>query len=301
MKYIIDPILPTGEVHLIGGPSGVGKSTEINQILDRLDSGRSIFGYPPPDSAVPWTYISCDRSAAGMERTLDRLRLPVDRSRYWSRSALPRPSGLLPSVGEIIRWCSTPLLIIEALTVLLPQTRSGNPSNNYTLVGSWLMDVSELCQKHDKTIIATVHSAKAKAGEGYADLRQKVLGSVAFAAMVETIFLIDRAKPEDETDPGRIIHVLPRNAAETRHYFELDSQGMFRPALAPSEADCTLVIESIFQAIPSEAVFETSDIIVEAEKRGVSRASVFRWLQRALRDRRVERVASGRYKKLRPL
>lgn len=295
-NYLIDQILPTRELHLTGGCSGVGKTTWLLQMLHHLTLGRPIFNYP--SRPTEWVYVSCDRSGEGMERTLDRLALPHDRNRFHSLEDIPvHRKGLgLADAESILIWSPAPLVVIEAFTLLMPTGRQDASMNNYQSTGNWLRHLSRLTKRYDKTIIASVHSPKTKEGNGYNDKRQRVLGSVAFGALVETIFLVERTGEEDENK--RVLHLLPRNAPEQAFYFDLDKSGRFVEAMNPSDEAITVIIEDQFRLLGPGEAFETGELLEKVRGRGVSDRSFYRWLQVAGESKRVEKVSRGVWRKV---
>lgn len=290
--YIVDPIFPEQEIHLVGGPSGSGKSTWMIQMLDDLDNKRPIFGYSP--RTTPWTYVSCDRSPDGMDRTLDRISLPIDRSKFHSIEDIP---GNL-DIESVIKWCPTPLIVIEAMSLLIPTKSKGETVNSYQDVGRWLRMTGSLLRENNKTIIGTVHSPKMKENEKFLDKRQRVLGSVAFAAMVETIILVERNDSQDPDQGCRQIHLLPRNAPEVVHHYRLDARGRFVAMEAESDDSMVSLMETLFSKIKPGEEFENSEFGAEVIAMGVSKAWFYRWFRSLVESKRVSRVAHGRWRKV---
>src|SRR5438445_332753 len=59
-QYIIEGIMPAGQVHLLAGPSGGGKTTLVFQMMEAIAKGEEFLGHKC--KAVPQAYISCDRN-----------------------------------------------------------------------------------------------------------------------------------------------------------------------------------------------------------------------------------------------
>ncbi len=70
-NWIIETLMPTREVHLIGGPSGVGKSTWLFQMLADWQKGLPVFGFK--SNPGNFIYVSCDRSDQSVGMTMDRV------------------------------------------------------------------------------------------------------------------------------------------------------------------------------------------------------------------------------------
>ena len=67
---------PLGEISLVGGSSGTGKTYWFMTLLEKVRVGAEAWGHAtkPRDYRV----LMHDRGAKAMRRTLDRLRLPAD-------------------------------------------------------------------------------------------------------------------------------------------------------------------------------------------------------------------------------
>lgn len=293
-SYIIDPILPARELSIIAGPSGCGKSTWMIQHAHHISQGVPILNYPC--RPVEWVHVSCDRSAEGMERTLDRIALPVDRKRFFSLNDIPSQiSGVRANIEDIIRWSDCDLIFIEAFSLLMP---TGKQHRMYQDTGSWLWSIGNACQKYNRTIVGTAHTPKMRDGDQILDKRQRVLGSVAFAAMVETIFVIERESHDELSNNRRLLHLLPRNAPEQTFYYELDKQGRFCESENPSEAVRTSVIEDIFKRLAQ--IFSLDQLEERCEASGVGRTTMYRWIRKAIADKRIRRAEHGIYEKITP-
>src|SRR5579872_2623970 len=71
--FLIDTILPEGTVHLIGGSSGIGKSTWLLQTIHDWERGIPIIGFP--SHPLPYVYLMCDRSEVDLQSTLEQIGL----------------------------------------------------------------------------------------------------------------------------------------------------------------------------------------------------------------------------------
>src|SRR5690242_1448332 len=70
-RSLIDRILPVHEVHILGGPSGAGKTRWLFQMLQEWKAGNSVLGYA--SNPVPYAYVSTDRSRESVKRTCEDL------------------------------------------------------------------------------------------------------------------------------------------------------------------------------------------------------------------------------------
>jgi hypothetical protein len=222
-EFLIERIMPAHEVHIVGGPSGVGKSRGLFQALETWRNGRDLFAYK--SIPVPFVYVSADRSRASVERTFQDLGLdPKD----WPILAVVERNPP-DEKGFTIEWLfetvkkefpHARLIVAEGLATFV---RNGK-TNDYKAVADFLIQLTRECQKREVTFLGVVHTSKAKEGEGYANPREKLLGSMAWAAYAETIFVLEFYSARNQENPYRKLHVLPRNHAPNFvRYFLVDS------------------------------------------------------------------------------
>ena len=208
--YLIEALLPAYEVHILGGPSGVNKTRWLFQMLANWSKGNSIFGFA--SNPVPYVYVSTDRSYASVCETLRDLEIDPD-----TVPIMPA----LDSEGEggySIPWLfgqikedypEAQFVILEGIATFVPK----GEYNNYSVVASFLRKLSRACRKNKVTILGVHHTAKEKGGKtsGYENDREKLLGSAAWSAFAETVFVMNFHDSSDRDNPYRVLSVFPRN------------------------------------------------------------------------------------------
>jgi AAA domain len=312
-KWIVDQILPAGELHIVGGPSGAGKTTWLMQFLTEWSAGRPIFGYDSRPG--PFIYVSLDRGEPSFRRTLRRLGIDPDTFPYICGLSSTKPVGSFEDVLELVKTKFSGKLegvtiVIEGISTLLPPKAK---AIDYNQMFRFFAKLSAYCNELGITIIGVMHSPKMKETEMYLNPRQRILHSVAIGGVVETIILVepDHRHPIDKK---RIITVLPRNAPEQEFQMNLDGNGMLRydpkaaeeAALAAEEdagGKATKAGEILNVWLLQAAVgyvFTTSYLTAEMNPLGVSRRSVFNWVNLWELKGKVECVSHGLYRKLAP-
>lgn len=285
-EYLIDTILPSAEVHLIGGPSGAGKTTWIFQFLSDWSAGKDVLGYA--SHPVPWVYVSTDRSNRGVLRTLKRMGIDPATIPFASTLGATDDSIKGHIQAGLTKVPEARLIVVEGMSGLSPES-SRNANGGYQSVRRFLGNLSKFCQDGDFTVIGVVHSPKMKEDSRYTNPRQRVMGSVAWAAYSETIFLVEEFKLDDPSHKDdRTLMCLPRNAAS--QYVNL----RFKDGrLIPWEDE--LDDAFIDQYIRAHPEFTTSEFH-EAMTRFMSLATSKRRLADLLRDGWVIRSDHGQYK-----
>lgn len=215
---------------MVGGPSGSGKSRWLFQFLRSWSRGEPIFNYP--SYPVPFRYISLDRSERSILRTLKKMNIPEEE--------IPRfnvyDDPTLESINQIcckVKEChpEAKLYVMEGIAGKVP----GHKVNDYGEVAKFLTSLAHWCESEDVTIIGVVHAAKTKANETYENPRQRLLGSVAWAAFSETIIGFEPVEAKNPECKLRRLYLLPRNEAEQT--FDLEMQdGILLPATAETLA-----------------------------------------------------------------
>ena len=222
-EYIVEPTgedgiagwAPVGEINLVGGASGIGKTSLLMHVAELIREGRDVCGHPA--KAREYRFLSYDRSVRGFRRTAKALRMPevADRILRVSPEERRMPVGetldkyaeLYPQVG---------LWIVEGLDLTCT-----NPSD-MDEVSTLLEGVERVAGRRRLGVIGTVGSAKQKVGEGYVLSRDKLFGSVAWARRSETVIFVDLYNAENPNGVRRWT-VLPRDGKEERFYFEFSN------------------------------------------------------------------------------
>jgi hypothetical protein len=218
-SFLIDKILPANEVHILGGASGVGKTRWLFQTLQEWTDKVPILGYD--SHPVPYLYVSTDRSLASVHRTCQDL--GIDPSKIPILAAVEKELER----GYSVRWLfdtakkvkpDARLLVVEGLATFIPQGKV----NDYSEVSKFLRKLTRECQQRGMTFLGVHHTSKSREKDTYENPREKLLGSMAWAAYSETIFVLDFVSSRDMENPYRKLHLLPRNHAPNRvfHYVQ---------------------------------------------------------------------------------
>jgi hypothetical protein len=138
-----------------------------------------------------------------------------------------------------------------------------------------------------------LHSPKMKEDAEYLNPRQRISGSVAWAAFSSTILLMEPLITEEvKTAPVRRLYVLPRNRVEFHRDYQFNSEG--RLVEIQDELMETLFVAFLESKKPGD-LFTRAD--VEDRFAGkLASATITRYLQKAVADGRIERLKQGVYR-----
>ena len=282
-EFLIEGILPTNEVHLLGGSSGSGKTTMVFQTLAAWQEGLPVFGHT--SNPVPYCYISMDRSRSSVNRTFERLGLSGVITRVICQEDLPSSANNITAViDESLKiYPDAVFFVIEGY-----QTLVGDKGNSYAPVAGLLKRSATLCAKRKITILGVAHSPKMKVDEKFQHPREMLLGSVAWAAYSDTIITMDL----DETKGIITVRILPRNAASEEHEYTFGPNGVLEPADSASPRDRLRIKVA---ALPVGCTLMTADIIKMGDSVGAKQRTAERVIKDCVTNKVLARVDDGMY------
>ena len=289
-RYMIADIFPLRRIHLLVGPSGGGKTRwMLPMISDWLD-GKPIFdrqSFPQKCG-----YLACDRSADSARETLSTLDLPnltpqnfpiksmMDIDDEYHYNAIPK---LFPD---------TRVLFVEALAALIPNGKI----NDYHSVLKFFKSLNRMCIKHDLTIFGTAHQPKMREDEGFSHPRDKVLGSVAWAACADTVILIEPTNPKDVSSTARHMTVLPRNESHFEYQMDFDDKG--RMIIVQSEdTSAEFLLEQELLKHPIGDPLPTATVLEWAGKHKLTSRTAQRWIKNMVTAGKLEMLKKGTYRR----
>ena len=286
-EYLIEGIFTAGDVHFIGGPSGSGKTTLMFQLITDWSEGKDVFGHK--SNPQPYCYIACDRSKKSIERTLKRLRLDEKIKPIISLIGLG-PGITLDELLDHEEAQDSKVFFIESFYHLLPSGKG----NDYKSVSKFLVAAASECQSRGITIIGSLHATKTRKDQQFIRPRERLLGSVAWAAFSETVILIEPSSA-DPTNNGRTILVLPRNGPAECFNYHFDPTGRLTEK-CDEIGKLTLDMEL--------SLLEFGDYITKATinqwavKANLQTRTVTRWVNAKIEQGSLERIQRGLYCKV---
>jgi hypothetical protein len=263
---------------VISGPSHAGKNILLAQQMDDWAHGRDVFG--GKSHPAPYCYISANRTPDMIRQQFEQL--GIDHRQFPHFSMLDPALKIHPDERNLV----TAIAIAKGhvphgLRVLwiagFTQLCQGKLNDDKD-VSRFLIEALDLCDRHEITIGgATVRSAKAREGDGYASPIDRIMGSAVWSELTATKSIIQPIKPREPECAARTIYVLPRSRRTQRLYYEIDDTGRLMASataaemVAASQLDGWLEVEG--------GAFTTKEITVAAEIMGISRSTVTRWIK----------------------
>ncbi len=294
-EYIIEDLMPSNQVHLLGGPSGAGKTTLAFQMLNALREGTGSFLGRKILRPMKIAYISADRASNSVEETLDRVQ--VDFPIFSIVDKALEGKSLIDDVFPMLTSTygyRPDFVYIDGFTGLCPD----GTVNNYLAVASWLAALQRYCQSKKITLVGACHTSKIREGEEIRNVRQKVLGTVAWAGYSETIILIEPPEKTEVSDSKKAVYLLPRNRPEQKIFvFMEDGKYVLHGSVAESEEASDFILETILPETaltPNRAVDHKSMWAI-AERKGVNRRTFDRYLTKLVERGKLRRKGKGVY------
>jgi AAA domain len=286
-RYLIDRLFPHTGVHLIGGPSGAGKTRWLFQtLIDYWEKGKEVLGYK--SHPCPWLYIAGDRPLDDAYDTLEDLGYNPDHVRMYG-AVNEGVREIEPILNIIVEANPKPeLVVVEGL----PFMCKGN-TNDISHVSKFMTNLARTCIKAEIGIWGSCHSPKMKEDAHYDNPRQRVMGSVAWAACAGTIVLVEPVgHGSTEIENQRRLIVLPRLGASIYKDLQFNTAGRL---VETEEGINDALFDAFLNKYKAGDTFKTGEAISALEGL-MSHATIERILKAAITGGYVEKVGQGSYR-----
>lgn len=294
-KSYFEGLFPKGQVHLLAGPSGAGKTRLAFQMYRALTS---LNGEWLGRKTIPcaWAYVSGDRATNSVKETQKGLGVNfkvfslVDQGIVGADLA----SDVFPKLTNFYGYRPN-FVYIDGFTSLVPQGKL----NEYQIVAKWLANLQMYAQRKNLTIVGACHTTKVREGEAFKDPRQRIAGSVAWAAYSESVVILEGY---GNNPHKRRVILLPRNGPEEGLFMEFQQDGSLK--IADGSKDSQLADQFVLGNIYNALGLKTGEEIyylklwLEAQKKQVNKRTFDRWLAKQVESGGLERVKKGVYVKV---
>lgn len=235
-EYVISPVegqedgwFPLGDISLVGGASGTGKTSLIFEMLHKQKQGYPFLGHTTFKRL--FHVFAYDRGKNAFERTMRRLRL---NNMDIPTTPLPLAFGtnaVQNIINEIEKLNPLPQIVfIEGMDMLLDDT------NKKSLVSPFMRQLQEVAAHFHIALIGSLGAPKTKRGEDYAAKRDHLSGSEAWGRNCETVAILEFSDEDDGTAPQRELTILPRNAMAEKFSLQFEG-GRLIPVQATPEKE----------------------------------------------------------------
>ena len=198
--------LPLGEMTLLGGREGVGKSTMAYDIAAKLTQGT----LPGAYKGEPRSVIVCATEDSWSKTIVPRLMAAgADLTRVLQVNAVT-PDGLpmnvklpsdIPGLEELVGSENAVLIILDPLMSAVDGKLDPHKDQS---VRQALEPMTALAHKANAAIVGLIHQKKGAAD----DLRQKLTGSGAFVAVSRSVLYCGMWKPPNSEEDAPRVHLF---------------------------------------------------------------------------------------------
>lgn len=287
-------LFPKGQVHLFAGASGAGKTTlafEMYRALTQLDGewlGRKTI-------PAAWAYISGDRASNSVKLTQKRVGVDFKIFSMVDHGLVGADvvSDVFPLLPKFYGYRPN-FIYIDGFTSMCP----GGKLNEYQPVAKWLATLQMYCQRKNLTIVGACHCTKVREGEQFIDPRQRIAGSVAWAAYSESVVLVEQDNGKD--NGKRRVMLLPRNAASDAIPMEFKQDGTLQVTDGSKDAVAAdgFVLGNLLTEFGKGEEIYYLKMWSDAQKKHIGRRSFDRWLAKQVEEGKLDRLKKGVYVKL---
>lgn len=270
-KFVVDTLFPTKEIHLIFGPSGAGATTLLLQIIADYSAGRPVLDRFP-SHPMPFCLISCAKSLSATRRHMKRLGMDPSQIPHLALSGRRGDDHHFANVYDLAdRHLDGRLkvLFIDGLSTLCDKVADDKA------VTAFMSNIIATCEEHDVTVIATIRASKARSGEGYVSIRERIIGSGAFASFADTKIGIDPVKPSDPANHSRSLVIMPQAEETIVLPYALTKFGLL-PNLTELLVD---PLDAWLATIPGGTLIRSSEMMAVSN---MTRPTFYRWLSTQL-------------------
>ncbi len=322
-QFLVDTILPSREFHIIAGPSGVGKTTWLLPLIHKWSEGEPVLGFK--SNPFPYVYISCDRSLNALDSTLERVGLRdwrihaysiEDLDKYLKRYKVPFVDertgenrlgthedltlAFLPELFNDYMKFDIKVFIVEGYGWFMESPNGNKGAYRDTIrLGSTIRKAYE---RYGCSLIVTTHVPKMKKGEGYANPRERIIGSVGQAAVASTIILLETGDEGDIHDMNRIVTICPRDSKAITLAYELNNSGGYELC---KDQDSTVKERRALSVLDNKLGNEQVGVLLTtamfedwAKEYKLSDATMFRWIKNLVELGELQKCGRALYKKV---
>lgn len=224
----------------------------------------------------PVFYIAADRTEEDVQELLTYVGVPLDLFPWMALSG----TSYLRNVKSVLNLVpkGTKLVVLEGIATLAEENQT---NGGYGTTYGFIQDIITMSKLHGYAVLGSVHATKTKEGAKFENPRQRILGSVGWAAFSGNIFLIEPDKPNEASDGNRTLMVLKRIGRGETHLLQFSDEGILVPRQdAPEEAKKL----SLLAKLPNSSVFTRAQAIEAAKDLIVADVTVDRWLKGMVSD-----------------
>ena len=277
-RYLLDKIIPERANNLVSGPSGIGKTRIVFQILEDWMLRGEVFGHKA--EVVDPAYFCYDRTR---ESILETIKLMDIKIRFPVYSMVDLNHFELPAKEAVY---GHNLIILDSVEILMQDI------NNFSNSAHLWTRMIRFCKDNNLSIISILGAPKIRIGEGYSNPRERTLGSSATSRFSETVIIMS-SHSEDPDDTRSDLWICPRNYTRIHITLGWDNTGRLEQIDLTSQD-----VRQLYSILPKEFSWEQALEIGLSERADIHPNTVRNHLNTMIGNGLIIRVSLGRYKKV---
>ena len=313
-------ILPGGQVHLLSGASGVGKSALLYQLVAAAIRGEKWMGL---DIRTPQFVgmITSDRRGSDHQEWLETLNIHTDVPVYslvddHSLSGLKLSRGFFgkdkvrtrtarfelfcQSMDKLVARAELEVIPWDSLIILDPISLfMGGNLLDYNSVYTHMFDLSQWCVRHGATIIGLCHAGKQRGDPKvrYSRPQDRVLGSTAQTGCAGTTLHL--APPTETMEMWSEVIWVPHHAPAGLVRIVRDDKGLFVEASAAEVSSADMAALKLLVLFPPDGqAMATKSILRQAEVvLNLKRTQTMKHMQTLTENGFIEPVKRGVFRR----
>lgn len=196
VDWLFEPYIPVGEVTLMAGDPGEGKSTTAQAIATACTNGSEICGRPIKQGPVVFMSAEQSRSTVTVPRfkdmgaDLSKIALPDEDG----DDGEPKPFVLdedgFATLEQFVGELGPVLIVVDTITAYIEAQRDFNSANQ---VREWMRRLAKIARQHECAVLVLGHLNKNTQAKG----NYRIMGSVDFVGAARSVLFIghDPDKP----------------------------------------------------------------------------------------------------------
>lgn len=289
-QYYVDKVLPSGEVHILAGPSRIGKSALFAQALYDWTCKEQVFGLETfGQDKGKACMVTVDRS---INETLDAMeRVGVPEGAYKVESIRDTPSaGIDQAFEKAPKDCR--ILFVEGADAMLNKTTDSRE------VANFLRYCGTVAQNKRLALILSMGTAKLKSNESYLYAPERISGCAQWGRFCSTVFNVafeDPGRPND--DVNRLLYISSRNHKGIVRRYTVDSKtGRYVEA---ADKDTAPAVAMILATTENDKVYSVADLhLLVSGTLQVDQLTIGRAANQLVQSQRFVRDSPGMYKRV---
>ena len=293
--WLIEDLVRCGGITVIGGPSGVGKTKFLFQMVEEWHNERPLFGRAT--HAQPFCLVSCTHSTAAAVESAHAVGACV--------SEIPIISAVNDAKSiSFLAVCELAQKRVPDLRVLfvdgMHSLGCAKSIVDYGTVWELVTGIKRILQRDNLTLVTTGRTAKPNERNS-SNPRDRFLGSTAWTEGLAAYIAIEQSRPNDVHDPRRVITVLPANAPPEVFQWRFTADGVMVPVTAMAlEQEAPVGGQTVFEvnvgAFPDDHEFDAIELLELGNGLGVCDRTIWRYVNDMIDCGKLVRVSRGRYR-----